>query len=1243
MKHILRLLLFFAMLHFSMLSAHAGDWQTTPSYSKSFVENKGQFNGRNKLSGSDIRYAIDHGPFQVYFTKNGLTYRLDEKIREKKERDPKEHMKEEMREMKEKAEGKRKVEMRSDILHLEFLNSNPDVSIEASEEVTEYFNYSMGSNSIHYDGARGFRKLTYKEIYPGIDLVFSFDEQQGFKYAFHLQPGADPGLIAMKYGRNAKVSLDEKGNILLRTRFGAITDHAPVSFLGGNSAQKVGTAFILKGNTVSFSVEGYDKAQALVIDPWVVFPTSPNSNKVWEVETDNAGNVYTYAGDMPFTLRKYSPAGTLLWTFTSSWDSSGFWVGGMITHPNGDTYMCTGSNGEIRKINAAGSQVWYNNPNGFLTSYEYWSLAFNCDLSRLVVGGSRAPFAFPLPTITGNIMEINLANGAILNNVLVGYGSTFNIPPNIQEVSSLCFAPNGRYYFLTLDTVGCIKDDLTTIFFKEPTNYSFDYYIPGYGFGTKQPISAIRADATAFYTQNGITVEKRDLNTGAVLASASIPGGISNNTFLSRKVQGNGGLDLDSCGNVYVGSGNGVYKFNSALNLLSSASTPGPVYDVDVSNNGDVAMSGSNFAGTVSLGACQRLSYICITTLTTFANATNVQCNGQCNGTASVSLLGGTPPYSYQWSNGFQTSSVAGLCAGVYTVIVQDAAGLSDTATVTVGSPAAIAVSTSVVNASCGASNGTATAAVSGGTQPFTYSWTPSGGTAATASGLSAGTYQVTVTDASGCTSTGSVTIGSSGGPQVTVAAVVNASCNNNSDGSATVNASGGTSPYTYLWSTTPPQTSATATGLSAGTYTVTVTDVNGCSTVQNVLVNAPTAITASVVVVGTSCSNGSDGSITLSASGGTAPYTYIWSTTPSQSTATATGLAPGTYTATVTDANACTYVQSATVGAPPSLAATVVVTNSACSNSTDGSAVISPSGGVPPYSYVWSTVPAQSTATATGLSAGVYTVTITDANNCTYAQAAIVSSPPAITATTNAVATTCGDTNGSLTISPVGGTSPFTYAWSGFPAQTTATATALAAGVYTITVTDANGCTGQFSGQVGASSPAVASAGNDTTIQAGTSVSLQASGGVTYTWTPDSNLTCTNCSSPVASPSITTTYYVTATDADGCTATDSVTISIKVEADCGEIYVPNAFSPGGDANAENEKQCVYGDCIRSMTFRIYTRWGELVFETTDRKNCWDGTHKGKALNSDVYVWTLQATLIDGRTVNKKGDLTLFR
>lgn len=1090
MKHILRSLMVFSLLHFSMLSVYAADWQTSPSYSKSFVENKGQFNGRNKLSDSDIRYAIDHGPFQVYFTKNGLTYRLDEKIREKKERDPKEHMKEEMREMKEKAEGKRKVEMRSDILHLEFLNSNLNVSVEASEEVTEYFNYSMGSNSIQYDGARGFRKLTYREIYPGIDLVFSFDEQQGFKYAFHLQPGADPGLIAMKYGKNAKLSLDEKGNILLRTRFGAITDHAPVSYLGGHSAQKVGTAFILKGNTVSFSVDGYDKTQALVIDPWVVFPPSPNSNKVWEVETDNAGNVYTYAGDMPFALRKYSPTGTLLWTFTSSWDSSGFWVGGMITHPNGDTYMCTGSNGEIRKINTAGTQVWYNNPNGFLTSYEYWSLAFNCDLTRLVVGGSRAPFAIPLPTITGNIMEINLANGSILSNVIVGYGSTFNIPPNIQEVSSLCFAPNGRYYFLTLDTVGCIKDDLTTIFFKAPTNYSFDYYIPGYGFGTKQPISAIRADATAFYTQNGITVEKRDLNTGAVLASASIPGGISNNTFLSRKVQGNGGLDLDSCGNVYVGSGNGVYKFNSALNLLSSASTPGPVYDVDVSNNGDVAMSGSNFAGTVSLGACQRLSYICITTLTTFASATNVQCNGQCNGTASVNSLGGTPPYSYQWSNGFQTSSVAGLCAGVYTVIVQDAAGLSDTATVTVGSPAAITVSVSVVNASCGASNGSVTAAVSGGTQPFTYSWTPSGGTAATASGLSAGNYQVTVTDASGCTSTGNATVGNTGGPQLTVASTVDVSCNGGNDGSASVTASGGTSPFTFIWSTVPAQTLANATGLAAGTYTVTVTDASGCSTNQTIVINAP----------------------------------------------------------------------------------------------------------------------------------------------------------PPVVATTAVVNTTCGEDNGQITIDVVGGVAPYSYQWSASPSLNSDSISGLASGSYSTTVTDANGCSTIIGSQVAASSAAVANAGQDVSIQTGDSVQLQALGGSIYVWTPVDYLSCTNCGNPFASPVVTTTYTVTVTDANGCSASDAITVTvIPPPSDCGEIYVPNAFSPGGNSDPENEKQCVYGDCIQSMTFRIYTRWGEMVFETNDKKICWDGTHKGKALNSDVYVWTLQATLIDGTTVNKKGDLTLFR
>ena len=313
---------------------------------------------------------------------------------------------------------------------------------------------------------------------------------------------------------------------LREPELGDAVDHAPISFLG-KEKKSIKTSFQMTGNKITFALSPYDNKKQLVIDPWVVFPPSPNSNKVWEVETDNSGNVYAYMGDSPFYLRKYNAAGSLQWSYSSSWDSSGFWVGGMVTHPNGDTYITTGSNGEIRKISPNGSLVWYNNPNS-LTSYEYWSLAFNCDLTQLVVGGSRATFSIPFPVIRGTMMNINLANGAIANTTVVGFGNIASIPPRIQEASSICSSPNGNFYFLTLDTIGSINNSLTTVGFKIPTSYNFDYYIPGYGFGTKQPISATRANGNALYSHNGQTLHKRDLLSGAIVATASIPSGIIN-------------------------------------------------------------------------------------------------------------------------------------------------------------------------------------------------------------------------------------------------------------------------------------------------------------------------------------------------------------------------------------------------------------------------------------------------------------------------------------------------------------------------------------------------------------------------------------------------------------------------------------------------------------------------------------------------------------------------------------------
>jgi gliding motility-associated-like protein len=753
----------------------------------------------------------------------------------------------------------------------------------------------------------------------------------------------------------------------------------------------------------------------------------------------------------------------------------------MITHPNGETYMCSGSNGELRKIDANGGQVWYNNPNALFNTYEYWSLAFNCDLTKLVVGGSQSVFGLP-PAIKGVIMRINTANGAMTSPTVVGNGSTVAIPPNVQEVSSVCQAPNGNFYFLTLDSVGAIKDDLSAVVFKASTGYHFDYYIPGYGFGTKQPISAIRAAGSCFYTQNGNTLDKRDLLTGAILASASIPGGISTTSFFGTKLNGNGGLDIDACGNVYVGSGNGVYKFDAALNLLSSATTPGEVYDVDVSANGEVAAAGRNFLATFAMGACAQQSFVCGNVLDVTATATSTGCTAPCSGTAAASPTGGTPPYSYLWSNGATNQQVIGLCAGIYTVLVTDATGQLDSATVSVSAPSAVNLTVASTPASCTLSDGTATVTVTGGTPPYAYSWSSSG-----------------------------------------------------------------------------------------------------------------------------------------------------------NSSATVTGLAPGSYSVSVTDAAGCTATQSFVIGSPSTINLTVATTPGHC-GLPDGTAGAAVTGGTPPYSFTWAPS-GSSAASVSGLSAGNYSVLVTDASGCTVAQTFVITDTAGFTAAGLSIPV-CGTNNGVAGVTVTGATPPVTYSWS--PGGATASIlSGLSSGIYTCVITDATGCSGSVSVNVIAYPDVIADAGPDVTIVPGDSIRLDASGGVDYQWVSGTPLSCTQCNDPVAAPSATTSYCVRVTDSNGCSATDCVTVTVNTE--CGEIFVPNAFSPDGADNPENEKECVYGRCIVSLEFSIYDRWGEKVFQTTDKEICWDGTYKGQKMNSGVFVYTLKAILLDGTEVTKTGDITLIR
>jgi hypothetical protein len=529
---------------------------------------------------------------------------------------------------------------------------------------------------------------------------------------------------------------------------------------------------------------------------------------------------------------------------------------------------------------------------------------------------------------------------------------------------------------------------------------------------------------------------------------------------------------------------------------------------------------------------------------------TNVSCNGGSDGTATATASNGTTPYTYNWSNGASGATITGLSAGTYTVTANDNASHTATATVTISQPTALSVSITITNVSCnGNSDGKLVASPSGGTGAYTYSWAPSGGTAATAKNLSVGSYTVTVTDHNGCTITASATITQPTSLSVGVGQIIDVKCFGASTGMASSSGIGGTTPYTYTWHP-GGSTNPTVTGLAAGTYTVTVKDANGCTANHTVIITQPTKLKVTVSESDVLCNGQSTGSATATPSGGTGAYTYSWA--PSGGTnATASNLSAGTYTVTVTDANNCSVTASTTITQPTALSVTAGSTNVVCYGAYTGTASASASGGKGTYNYLW--LPTGGThSTANGLSAATYTVTVTDANGCTATATTTITQPATPFIATATATGVCGSGNNSASVSASGGTSPYTYTWS--PSGGTGTnATALSAGIYTVTVTDAIGCTAKATVNVAnLVSPSVTISPNAVSIYSGQPVTLvsSVSGGAypyTYSWTPSTSLSCTTCYNPVSTPTSNITYALTVTDHNGCTGTASALIDVSI------------------------------------------------------------------------------------------------
>ncbi|MBD3637732.1 MAG: gliding motility-associated C-terminal domain-containing protein [Crocinitomicaceae bacterium] len=309
--------------------------------------------------------------------------------------------------------------------------------------------------------------------------------------------------------------------------------------------------------------------------------------------------------------------------------------------------------------------------------------------------------------------------------------------------------------------------------------------------------------------------------------------------------------------------------------------------------------------------------------------------------------------------------------------------------------------------------------------------------------------------------------------------------------------------------------------------------------------------------------------------------------------------------------------------------------TDISCYGLSDGTAVVTVAGATGGQTYSWSPT-GQTSATASGLSAGTYTVTVTD-GSCVATGTVSVYEPSEITTTLTANHG-CSPNPGSASVMVSGGTGSFTYFW--MPSgQTTEIVNNLDSAMHSVTVTDANGCTQTDSILVQILVPPNVMTIQDTTILYPNCITLTAIGADTYTWTPDTDLTCDNCQITEACPMYQTVYCVEGTDTNGCKNTDCVIIDVEII--CGDVFVPSAFSPNNDG--ENDVLCVYSDCMKSMVFTVYNRWGEKVFEVNSPNICWDGTWNGKALNAAVFVYVLEGSLLNGEQVIQKGNISLIR
>jgi gliding motility-associated-like protein len=525
----------------------------------------------------------------------------------------------------------------------------------------------------------------------------------------------------------------------------------------------------------------------------------------------------------------------------------------------------------------------------------------------------------------------------------------------------------------------------------------------------------------------------------------------------------------------------------------------------------------------------------------------NVLCNGGNTGSVTVSANGGMPGYSFIWNDGNTSLARNNLSAGNYQVTVTDNNACTASNSIAITQPAQLAANETHVNVLCnGGNSGSISITAAGGTIPYSYLWND-GNTSSARTSLNAGNYSVVVTDSNLCTASVAITLTEPSALNVSETHS-NVLCYGGNSGAINLSVTGGTPSYTFMWN--DGATTQNRTTVTAGNYSVTTTDNNLCSVVTSIIITEPLALNASETHTNVLCHSGTNGSINIVATNGTAPYSFIWNdgnTLPGR-----TNLAAGNYNVTVSDNNLCSVSTSVNISEPLLLTANEMHTDVLCNGGNTGTITIAVAGGTIPYSYAWDD--GITSLNRNAISAGNYTLTITDNNLCNTSVSVTISEPLALSVSETHQNVLCyGGSSGSAIVAAAGGTQPYSVVWN--DNNTLFSRNNLQAGNYSATVSDGHQCTANISIVI-TEPPAIIVLLNKTDVSChgfadGTITSTVSGGTPTYTYVWSDNQTTLNRNNLLAA-----NYVLTVTDNNSCTASASATIS-----------EPNALAVTANAN----------------------------------------------------------------------------